>query len=499
MSVFKDGLIRQGASGATTSVYSIDQSIRFNKSDSAYMSRTVGSGGNTKTWSFSVWFKLGLLGSQRGASPFLWACHQSDSNRLQLSLDSGSLGAAGDFLSIYNGATGSTIFRLSKKLRDIAAWYHLVLVADTSNTIAYDRFRVYLNGQRETLFSTFNAPGLNTDLGWNQSGSTYYLGDYFSTHNGTYSFDGYMAEINHVDGYAYGPEYFGETNSNGIWIPKEYEGSYGTKGFYIDGRDSSDLGDDESGNGNDFTVSGLAAHDQVLDTPTNNFCTINHLYRGTHATVNDYGTTSDGNLELRFIGASNAGTLCTQIMTSGKWYWEVRMEAGGGSSSYFNSSGIAAVNNGYTRSDANLHGTTTGEIGFNSYSGVVKFANSTTKTYSEAPLADGDIIGVAVDIDNGAIYYSKNGTFMGSGNPASGASKTNAGATWTPASYSEGWVPTIAALGGSVPIVTMNFGQEGTFSGTVSAGGNSDANGIGNFKYTVPSGYLALCTKNLGS
>ena len=164
MSIFKDGLIRQGAAGAAgDSVYSIDQSIRFNKADSAYMSRTVGSGGNTKTWSFSVWFKLGLLGSQRGASPFLWACHQSDSNRLQLSLDSGSLGAAGDFLSIYNNTgSGSTIFRLSKKLRDPSAWYHLVLVADTSNSVANDRFRVYLNGQRETSFSTFKVNELTS-------------------------------------------------------------------------------------------------------------------------------------------------------------------------------------------------------------------------------------------------------------------------------------------------------------------------------------------------
>ena len=146
-----------------------------------------------------------------------------------------------------------------------------------------------------------------------------------------------------------------------------------------------------------------------------------------------------------------------------------------------------------------MHGTVTGEIGVNSYDGKVRFANSVTKTYTEVPFADGDILQVAVDTDNGAIYYGKNGTFMGSGDPASGASKTNAGATWTPASYSGGWVPTAGALGGSVPIVTMNFGQEGTFSGGTTAGGNSDGNGVGNFKYSVPSGYLALCTKNLGS
>ena len=485
-----------GASGSGTTTYSIDQSIRFNFSDSAYMSRAVGSGGNTKTWTFSCWFKIGVLGSQRSVSPFLWSCHQSDGNRLQLSFDSGSLGVAGDFLSIYDGASASTIFRTNRVFRDPSAWYNLVLVADTSNTVSSERFRVYVNGQTETSFSTFNAPSLNADLGWNQNGSTYYLGDYFASH-GTYGFDGYIAEMVHIDGTALDPSSFAETNSAGIWIPKDVSGlTFGTKGFYIDGRDSADLGDDESGNGNDFTTSGLAAHDQISDSPSNNFCTLNPIYRGTGS---QYGVQENGNLELKFSGSQNAGQVCTQLFTTGKWYWEMRVKAGGGSANYFLSSGIAAVNDGYVKSDTNMHGTVTGEIGVNSYDGKVRFANSVTKTYTEVPFADGDILQVAVDTDNGAIYYGKNGTFMGSGDPTSGASKTNAGATWTPASYSGGWVPTAGALGGSVPIVTMNFGQEGTFSGGTTAGGNSDGNGVGNFKYSVPSGYLALCTKNLGA
>lgn len=277
---------------SAVSTYSVDQSIRFNFSDSAYMSRAVGSGGNTKTWTFSCWFKIGVLGSQRSVSPFLWACHQSDGNRLQLSFDSGSLGVAGDFLSIYDGASASVIFRTNRVFRDPSAWYNLVLVSDTSNSIASDRFRVYVNGQRETSFSTFNAPSLNADLGWNQNGSTYYLGDYFSSH-GTYGFDGYIAEMVHIDGTALDPSSFAETNSAGIWIPKDVSGlTFGTKGFYIDGRDSADLGDDESGQGNDFTTSGLAAHDQMVgESPTNNFCTYNSIQLQSGATL------SNGNLD----------------------------------------------------------------------------------------------------------------------------------------------------------------------------------------------------------
>ena len=175
------------------------------------------------------------------------------------------------------------------------------------------------------------------------------------------------------------------------------------------------------------------------------------------------------------------------------------IKAGGNNSSYQLGSGIAAVNNGYYKQDGRNEGARAGEIGFNSYTGVVKFANSDTKTYSEAPFSDTHIIQIAADLDNGAIYYGKNGTFMGSGDPTSGASKTNAGATWSTSTYDGGWVPTTYVGGGSVPEIFINFGQEGTFGGNVSSGSNSDGKGIGDFKYNVPSGYLAICTKNLGS
>jgi hypothetical protein len=478
-----------GSSGVTSG-YTIDQSIRFHNDDSPSLDKTYSGAGSRTTQTFSIWFKLGDPDGMGSGMPFFnGGAGTSDTTWTGFSWYDGKI-----YIQGYN-----TNWRISTaQYRDPSAWYHFVYNWDTTNGIDDERVRAYVNGERVTSFSTYNNPGASASSGIGQA-AKHSIGYQSRTVGFGYA-DAYYAEIHYLDGYAYGPEYFGEfKEGTDIWIPKEYEGSYGTNGFFIDGRDSGDLGDDESGQGNDFSATNLAAHDQVADTPTNNFCTINPLYRGSHATAADYGVAGDGNLELRFSGASNGGTLCTQLMTSGKWYWEVRMEAGGGSSSYFNGTGIAAVNNGYTKADSNHDGSATGEIGFNSYNGQVQFSNTTTKTYSEVPLADGDIIGVAVDVDNGAIYYSKNGTFMGSGNPASGASKTNAGATWTPATYSGGWVPTIAALGGSVPIVTMNFGQEGTFSGTVSAGGNSDGNGIGNFKYSVPSGYLALCTSNLGS
>jgi hypothetical protein len=402
MSIFNNNLLAgAGAQSSGGATYSIDQSIRFNFSDSAYMSRAVGSGGNTKTWTFSCWFKIGVLGSQRSVSPFLWSCHQSDGNRLQLSFDSGSLGVAGDFLSIYDGASASTIFRTNRVFRDPSAWYNLVLVADTSNTVSSERFRVYVNGQRETSFSTFNAPSLNADLGWNQNGSTYYLGDYFAAH-GTYGFDGYIAEMVHIDGQALDPSSFGETNDSGIWIPKDVSGlTFGTKGFYIDGRDSADLGDDESGNGNDFTTSGLASDDQMADSPTNNHCTWNPL-RPTGST-----TMSDGNLTVTTSGATYKSILGTIGIppNSGIFYYEgvvlshtIQLMLGWGSSEM----GVNQNNNPATPK----------YFAYADYLG--KYYSSSGDGSVGDAFENNDVIGLWIDTDNTSnnLKFYRNGTLQ---------------------------------------------------------------------------------------
>ena len=489
--VFQNDIIAGSSGGSGTSAtYSIDQSIRFNPADSTYMSRAVGSGGNTKTWTFSCWFKIGVLGSQRSVSPFLWSCHQSDGNRLQLSFDSGTLGNAGDYLSIYDGASASTIFRTNRVFRDSSAWYNLVLVADTSNAVSSERFRVYVNGQRETSFSTFNAPSLNADLGWNQNGSTYYLGSYFAS-QGTYAFDGYIAEMVHIDGTALEPSNFAETNSNGIWIPKDVSGlTFGTKGFYIDGRDSSDLGDDESGNGNDFTTSGLASHDQVADSPTNNFCTINSVYAD--ATGANNLTLSEGNLEA--TGSSSSFSMrgfTFNVPKSGKWYMEYTI--GGG----YDGFGFCVVGQEgtITPSGNGLGQLSVAQGGGIQYNG---WRNGGSLTVTMATFTSGHIHQIAIDVDNGKFYYGIQNTYYAAdggtdGNPSAGTNHTS----------------TFDFAGNDVVLMTAvttdsnpehwNFGQNGTFNGTVTAGGNSDGNGIGNFKYSVPTGYLALCSKNVGS
>lgn len=489
--VFQNDILAgsSGASGAS-SVYQIDQSIRFNPADSTYMSRAVGSGGNTKTWTFSCWFKIGVLGSKRSVSPFLWSCHQSDANRLQLSFDSGSLGVAGDHLSIYDGASASTIFRTNRVFRDPSAWYNLILISDTSNSIANERFRVYVNGQRETSFSTFNAPSLNADLGWNQNGSTYYLGSYFAS-QGTYAFDGYIAEMVHIDGTALDPSNFAETNSNGIWIPKDVSGlTFGTKGFYIDGRDSSDLGDDESGQGNDFTTSGLASHDQMVgESPTNNFAIANPLdssyYMGSE-------TFSEGNLQMTL--GSSVGGLASMGITSGKWYAEFEVHSG--STTYF----ILGIYGDQPTSTQHYVGQSANSYGYYANTGQ-SYNNASASSYGNSYTVS-DVIGVAVDLDNNKLYFSKNGTFQNSGDPTSGATGTGAISINPVSSTGLGAYFIASSSASSTPsshTINYNFGQDGTFAGNVTAGGNADGNGVGNFKNSVPSGYLALCTKNLGS
>ena len=136
---------------------------------------------------------------------------------------------------------------------------------DTTQAVASERMRIYVNGARETSFSTETYPSQNTASNYNTA-TEHGVG----VSLGIRSFDGYFAEVQFLDGLAYGPEFFGETNDNGIWVPKEYTGSYGTNGFYIKGADASALGTDSSGNGNNFTTSGLAAHDLMADSPSNN-------------------------------------------------------------------------------------------------------------------------------------------------------------------------------------------------------------------------------------
>ena len=483
--VFQNNLL-SGAGGSGTTTYAIGQSIRFNDDDSAYLSRTPSSEGNRKKWTLSTWFKLGNSGLNQNFDG-LFSAVTSASAFVTIWVNNATYNL--DFIQ-YNGGT---TYRVNTPLltKDPSAWYHAVFVYDSGNAQSTERMRIYLNGLRVTDLYQESQPSLNYDSQVNATSTLHNIGRAYSS--GTYStyyFDGYQTEIHLLDGYAYDPSNFGEFNSSGIWIPKEYTGSYGTNGFKIDGRDSSDLGDDESGNGNDYATSGLASHDQVLDTPTNNFCVLTPL-----ASLMDSGSTlSNGNLKIVLSGNDQ---FHSNFEISEKSSCEVRLDA---SSNYGGDLGFGTFQG--TDDDDN-----TIAFSMNYLNGRINLGNGSSGGDVGGNVSVGDIIMMALDPDTRKWWVGVNGTWRNSGDPAGGTGHVYQYATdYFDPSSSYSTTEGIGALvwGGfkgsaNGMTVTWNFGQEGTFGGQETAGGNSDSNGNGNFKYTVPSGFKALCSKSMGS
>ena len=430
--------------------YHIDQSLRFNDDDSAYLSRTPASAGNRKTWTWSGWVKRGNFVYQE-----LFSGYTDNNNQLINRLNPTTI-------SIFQDIGGSRVFELETNAvyRDTSAWYHIVIAFDTTEAVSSNRIKLYVNGEQVTSFSTSNYPSLNTDYEINST-TGHFIGQ---RGNGSSLFDGYLAEVNFIDGQALDPTSFGEFKS-GVWIPKSYSGSYGTNGFYLDFGNSGSLGADSSGNGNNWTPNNLAATDQVPDSPTNNFATLNPLEAGN-------GNYAEGNLKFSASTASVHQMASSAVsISSGKWYAEILVSAVGGTYPHIgitpaNTSNATYVgNNGYAyRSD-----------------GQKQLLNATAESYG-ASYTSGDIIGVALDADSGIITFYKNGSSQGVA-----SSSVDTGTSWRISN-------SLYSTGG---ISLANFGQDSSFAGNKTAQGNTDANGIGDFYYAPPAGYLALCTANL--
>ena len=438
--------------------YAIDNSLRFNDDDSARLSATQLSG-STTTWTFSCWLKRSEIGQQNS----IFTVGSSSTNDF-LMYFSGTADTID--IIVRNSSTINGRLNTNAVFRDASAWYHIVFTYDSTNATSSERMRLYINGERVTSFSTETYPSLNQISVVNNSSYTMHIS---SIRGGADYFDGYMAEINHIDGQALSPTDFGEFDEDsGIWKPIEYSGSYGTNGFYLDFENSGSLGADQSGNGNNFTPTNLASTDQMLDTPTNNFCTPNTLDKGTTYPL----TLAEGNLKI--TGASEANSIrSTMMMTSGKWYWECRLVTAG----IYNAIGIASS----TSSTLNtLLGSDSESIGYFSHTGLTQKGGTAT-TSGATWSTTGDIMGIAFDADNGDLTFYKNNSSQ-------------------PNSYSgltEGyWMPAFTSRTGAI---IVNFGQDGSFAGTATAQGNTDANGYGDFYYAPPSGYLALCTQNLAT
>ncbi len=297
-----------GASAQSTG-YTIDQSIRFNDDDNAYLAKTFSSAGNRRTFTISTWVKRGNLSTNQ----MIFGPYTSSSG-------SGTYGAfrfpngnTFEFFDYTNGTTNYAYYTSPRLFRDPSAWYHIVAALDTTLVIASERIKVYINGVRDVGWSgnVDYYPSLNYQGQFNNA----LVHEIGRTQANTQKLDAYLADFHFIDGYAYDSSYFGEFKEDtDIWIPKEYTGSYGSNGFKIDGRDSSDLGDDESGNGNDFATNGLASNDQRADTPTNNQITFNPLNNQQSG-----GTLTNGNLDYTGPSTRTNISLTANIPATGKW------------------------------------------------------------------------------------------------------------------------------------------------------------------------------------
>ena len=470
--------------GTQDTGYDVSNSLRFNDGDSPRLSREFAQDPTSRTtFTFSAWVKK----TSNSHSGTLMSAQTTSNFRSRIYFDN-------DTFRIQNHASGSqeVLSRITHVLRDPSAWYHLVWAIDTTQADGNNGMKLYINGVQQSI--SINPYAQNATFEFARNGTTTTIG---RDDEGSYNhFDGYMSEVNYIDGQQLTPSNFGKTNDNGVWVPIEYTGTYGNNGFFLEFKqtgtsaNSSGMGADTSGNDEHFTPTNLAAIDVTTDTPTNNFCTLNPLIGGAVYTPPSY---SEGNCKWSSsssgsFGSSGIGTIAPN---SGKWYWESKI-----TSSIVNGVGSGArVMEGYNpnfNNDSFFAGNTSqsGGVGYsmNYNNGKPQTNSAETTTNQGNAVSQNDIVGIAMDLDNGAIYYSINGTFQASGDPTSGSSKTNAQHSFT---VDGSYAP--AVYGYQSSVFEMNFGNA-PFS---ISSGNSDANGYGNFEYAVPSGYYSINTKNL--
>ncbi len=387
--------IIQGTSKAAAGGYTIDQSIRFNDDDNAYLTFTPSAGDSNTTWTFSCWYKQGNPGATVDA---LFSAGANGNNFTVIRLFQNTHEIVYDH---YDAGVVTDQVKTNAVFRDPSAWYHFVVAVDTTQGTAADRVKIYVNGSQITSFATANYPSLNqaTDVG---TAVEHQIG---RLSGGGYALDGYLAEINFVDGQQLAPTDLGKFDSTtGQWVPIEFTGSYGTNGFYITGEDSADLGADYSGNGNDFTSSGLTSADQVLDSPTNNYATLNPL-----DFVNGGGTTADGN--LLFVDDSSGsypGMPSTIWLRSGKWQFECTLQG----DSLGNEPHVGIINENTDRSvrfrgDA---GATTVPFIWNCYTNVVWQDGSSSTPSGLSATTTTSRITLLLDADAAKIYLVVDGT-----------------------------------------------------------------------------------------
>jgi hypothetical protein len=479
-----------GAGEVSTGFYNgvIGQSLRFDSASSSYLQDTAsGTPSSTTNRAVSFWVKRSKLSTtQQLLTGYVSGPNVSDFINFR----------SDDTIMIYvdltAGGSDETQWQTTAKFRDTASWYHIFVKYTLSESSNADKVKLYVNGNLTSLTATQTGNAV-TSSRLLTNGTIFRISNYF---NNSYYLDGYLAEYNVIDGDANHTD-FGETK-NGVWIPKSYSGSYGNSGFRLtfeaagtsttdDGTDNSsnmtNIGDDKSGNGNNFAVYNLVGDDIFPDTPENNFPTLNLLDKSG-------GTFTEGN--LRYDTSSWDMATGTVLLPSGKWYYEVRVDAynasanafsvgiiqtnkirGSGNSYYWSHSSWSTSSQGYLYG-VNVNGTTEYKIS----------AGSATSLSSHPDIVQGSVIGIFIDLESDTTSIKYN---------IDGGTPFELFTSMQDVDYTIGVSDYLAQL-------TFNFGQDSTFAGQETAGGNTDGNGKGDFHTALPSGhtdYLAICSANL--
>ena len=443
---------------ASLAGYQVPYSLRFRASNSANLRKTFSSAStNFDVQTISLWFKRGRL--TLTDSPIAnCLITQFGSGGNYPTFELGFEPSSDQLVFMNRSASTSYNHRLvtTAQYRDPSAWYHLVIAYDSSLATSTDRIKMWINGVQITSFSTATYPAQNLDS--QLANNTYSQpADIGSFANGSRYFDGYMAEVNFIDGQALTPNSFGHTDATtGVWVPKKYSGTYGSNGFYLkfaDATTTTTIGNDSSGNANNWTTSGISVtsgttFDQMTDTPTLNYATFNQIDQ-----VNGTNTLT-ASLDITTSSSVTSAALGTFWRSSGKWYWEFSVNGVAGICQI----GIAKtpigtiVNNGPYQS-ANV---------YTYISNGAKGNNNTSSAYG-ASYTTNDVIGVALDLDAGTLVFYKNNVSQGTA---------------------------FSSLSGEFSLIVGDSGNASTISGSLNCGQRA-------FSYTPPTGFKALNTANL--
>ena len=454
---------------------------------STYLTRTPASTTNTTTWTWSGWVKLNKIGQA-----WFFGAYSSASLNTKIYLDgSNNLNVHLENGTAYRAQTDAV-------LRDFSAWYHIVVAVDTTQATASNRIKVYINGTQQSLTAEGGGyPPQNYSGIVNNSSYEHNMG--YDPESGDY-FQGLMSHVHFTDGTAYDASAFGQADANGVWTIKTSPSvTYGTNGFFIlkDGNSVTD----QSGNSNNWTVAG-GTLTNTEDNPSNVFATFNALtsWRGQNITPSQ--VLANGNLKTG-IGTTEATLLASTIgVKSGKWYWEAKSD--GVSKMFFGICNTGAFEETNAPQDHSDGATSTG-IYYYEGTPDFRYYSGATSTTGVSSISTGDVLGFAMDCDNSYLWIHKNGVYMNSGDPTSGASGTGAiNSLFNFSGYlfyrngvkTEMFPSCYVSSSTGSGTASFNFGN-GYFGTTAVASAGTNASGIGIFEYDVPTGYTALSTKGL--